>query len=62
MNGWGTKRHDNNGLFFVPECTCQCFANDEECNHDNIQVDLNKLGDYVAFPSLWYHHGYYNLL
>jgi hypothetical protein len=25
-------------------------------------VELNNIGEYVAFSSLWYHHGYYNVL
>jgi hypothetical protein len=33
--------------------------NKAECNHIFKQVALISVGKYVAYPSIWYHHGYY---
>jgi hypothetical protein len=34
---------------------------DDECAHDKVKVQLNEVGQYIVFPSLWWHHGYYNI-
>ena len=34
---------------------------DDECAHDTVTVKLNEVGQYVVFPSLWWHHGYYDI-
>jgi hypothetical protein len=54
---------DNNGLVFAPECDGPCFPNyrQAKCNHSHHSVSLNKVGEYVAFPSMWYHHGYFSV-
>jgi hypothetical protein len=54
-----TARADENGLLFKPDCNDLCFINKAECNHLKHQVKLNKVGEYVAFSLMWYHHGYY---
>ncbi len=33
----------------------------KECDHPMNKVALDNVGDYVVFPSRWYHHGYYNI-
>ncbi len=35
-----------------------CYVKCSACNHDKIKPQLNELGDYVVFPSLWWHHAY----
>jgi hypothetical protein len=34
---------------------------DDECDHDKVTVQLNEVGQYVVFPSLWWHHGDYDI-
>ena len=50
-----------NGLTFAPRCDGQCFIQQAECDHTIQFATLNKVGEYVVFPSMWYHHGYYNI-
>ena len=52
---------DDNGLMFGPSCTGRCFTTDDECDHDKVKVQLNEVGQYAVFPSLWWHHGYYDI-
>jgi hypothetical protein len=53
---------DENGLMLAPSCVSNCFTRDSGCTHDNlIRVGLNNVGKYVVFPSLWWHHGYFNI-
>ena len=52
---------DDNGLIFGPSCTGRCFTTDDECDHEMVKVQLNKVGQYAVFPSLWWHHGYYDI-
>ena len=57
-------RIDNNGLVFAPDCDGTCFPNhwsQAKCDHTHHSVSLNKVGEYVAFPSMWYHHGYFSV-
>ena len=60
LSPW-TRDTDNNGLFFAPKCNDLCFLREVECNHNHHQVSLNKVGQYVGFPSMWYHHGYFSV-
>lgn len=55
------QTQDDNGLIFGPSCVGDCFTKEFECNHERIKVHLNEVGDYVLFPSLWWHHGYYDI-
>ena len=59
LSPW-TRDRDNNGLFFAPNCDDLCFLREVGCNHNHHQVSLNHVGKYVAFPSMWYHHGYFS--
>jgi hypothetical protein len=52
---------DDNGLIFGPSCIGRCFIMDHECAHEKVKVQLNEVGQYVVFPSLWWHHGYYDI-
>ncbi len=51
----------DNGLEFAPRCDGQCFLQQAECDHTIQKATLNLVGEYVAFPSMWYHHGYYSI-
>ena len=55
------QTQDDNGLIFGPSCVGRCFTKDADCKHEKIKVHLNDVGDYVVFPSLWWHHGYYDI-
>jgi hypothetical protein len=54
---------DSNGLIFAPKCNGECLTSRKEkkCDHPVNTVALDIVGDYVVFPSRWYHHGYYNI-
>ena len=52
---------DDNGLIFGPSCTGRCFTTDDECDHEKVKVQLNEVGQYAVFPSLWWHHEYYDI-
>jgi hypothetical protein len=52
---------DDNGLIFGLSCVGSCFTMDDECDHRKVKVHLNDVGQYVVFPSLWWHHGYYDI-
>ena len=58
---------DGNGIMFAPMCKAdvdsKCFtsSNDKICDHHVMEVELGIDGDYVVFPSRWYHRGYYNI-
>jgi hypothetical protein len=51
----------DNGLQFAPRCDGQCFLQQAECDHTIQKATLNHVGEYVVFPSIWYHHGYYSI-
>jgi hypothetical protein len=54
--------HDENGIMFAPSCESKCFIGDEKCAHkDLFRVELNQVGQYVVFPSVWWHHGYISI-
>jgi hypothetical protein len=59
--------NDENGLFFRPDCTSLCITksdnHDHPCHkgHTNVlHASLNRSGDYVLFPAMTFHRGYYN--
>jgi hypothetical protein len=49
---------DDNGVILAPSCVTGCYVQGCACNHDKIKLQLNEVGDYVMFPSLWWHCGY----
>jgi hypothetical protein len=51
----------NNGLQFAPRCVGKCFLQQAECDHTLQKATLNHVGEYLVFPSMWYHHGYYSI-
>ena len=51
----------DNGLQFAPRCDGQCFLQQAECDHTIQKATLNQVGEYVVFPSMWYHRGYYSM-
>ena len=59
--------NDENGLFFRPDCTSLCITKsdngDQPCHkgHTNVvHASLNSTGQYVFFPAMSFHRGYYN--
>ena len=56
---------DGNGIMFAPRCKADidsnCFtsSNDKICEHEVNAVVLDMVGDFVVFPSRFYHRGYY---
>ena len=50
----------DNVLQFAPRCDGQCFLQTAKCDHTIQKATLNHVGQYVVFPSMWYHHGYYS--
>jgi hypothetical protein len=53
---------DGNGLIFAPKSNGECFTSRKEkkCGHPVNKVSLDNIGEYVVFPSRWYHRGYYS--
>jgi hypothetical protein len=50
------KYGDTNGLNFTKDCKYSCsLAAKKKCNHEMLNVQINNLGDFVLFPSMWYH-------
>jgi hypothetical protein len=41
----------------------KCFtsSNDKHCDHNVTIVKLDEVGDYLVFPSRFYHRGYYRI-
>ena len=56
-----SRQQMDNGLEFAPRCVGQCFIQQAECDHTVQNATLNHVGNYVVFPSMWYHHGYYSI-
>jgi hypothetical protein len=55
-----------NGLWFAPNCE-KCFRTnkyfthgDKICGHSWQPYRLDKTGDYILFPSLCWHKGFYH--
>ena len=63
------KYGDENGLIFAPTCHPsndgieKCFdsCRNKLCSHKTDNVPLNHVGQYVIFPSRWWHRGYYEI-
>jgi hypothetical protein len=63
------KYYDDNGLFFAPICKpandddVKCFDSlkNKTCDHKVDKVVLNEVGQYVIFPSRWWHRGFYEI-
>jgi hypothetical protein len=58
-------QNNNNGLLFAPTCTT-CFnenkylsTSEKKCAHQWNNECLISTGEYVLFPSVMFHHGYY---
>lgn len=51
----------DNGLQFAPRCDGQCFLQTAKCDHTIQKATLNNVGQFVVFPSMWYHKGYYSI-
>jgi hypothetical protein len=58
---------DGNGIMLAPMCKgddnekCFTSSNDNQCDHNVTTVKLDEVGDYVVFPSRFYHCGYYRI-
>jgi hypothetical protein len=60
---------DSNGIILAPRCKGdgdeKCFtitsSNDKQCDHNVTTVKLDEVGDYLVFPSRFYHRGYYRI-
>jgi hypothetical protein len=52
---------DGNGLRFALKCDVPCFYRKKECDHQWNKGALDKVGNYIVFPSRWYHCGYYRI-
>ncbi len=56
--------HDvnENVLNFLPECKDACFVGKTNigCGHICKNVQINKVGEYILFPSQCWHYGYFN--
>ena len=54
---------DDNGIMFAPMCKAdvdsKCFTSSNEmiCEHKVTAVELDTVGDFVVFPSRFYHRG-----
>ncbi len=54
------------GICFGPNCVERCFAHnifctadEKKCNHQWTTIDINRTGEYVIFPSTFFHRGYF---
>jgi hypothetical protein len=51
----------------APDCkadkgdTCFTSSNEKICPHQDTRVELNQAGNYIVFPSRFYHRGYYKI-
>jgi hypothetical protein len=60
MEDESSQESDQNGINFAPLCTTLCFGKSSGCAHERKKVQINTVGQYVLFPSKWYHQGFYN--
>ena len=51
---------DSNGLIPGPKCARERFMSSKKCHHQKDQVTVNKTGDFLAFNTTLWHHGYFN--
>jgi hypothetical protein len=58
---------DGNGIMLAPMCKgdgddkCFTSSNNNQCDHNVTTIELDEVGDYVVFPSRFYHRGYYRI-
>jgi hypothetical protein len=58
---------DGNGIMLAPMCRgdgnekCFTSSNDKQCDHNVTTIKLDEVGDFVVFPSRFYHCGYYRI-
>ena len=58
---------DGNGIMFAPMCKAdfdsKCFtsSNEKICEHNVNAVKLDMVGDFLVFPSRFFHRGYYTI-
>ncbi len=58
---------DGNGIMLAPMCRddgnekCFTSSNDKQCDYNVTTVKLDEVGDFVVFPSRFYHRGYYRI-
>ncbi len=58
---------DGNGIILAPRCKgdgdekCFTSSSDKQCDNNVTTVKLDKVGDYLLFPSRFYHRGYYRI-
>jgi len=60
MQDGSIEQTDENEINFAPLCTPACLGKYSGCVHEQKKVQINTLGQYVLFPSKWYHQGHYN--
>ncbi len=60
MQDGSTEETDENGINFAPLRTPACLGKYSGCVHEQKKVQIITLGQYILFPSKWYHQGYYN--
>ncbi len=59
---------DGNGIMLAPMCRgdgnekCFTSSNNKQCDHNVTTVKLDEVGDFVVFPSRFYHRGYYRIV
>jgi hypothetical protein len=65
--GWLLGIIDGNGIILAPMCKgdgdekCFTSSNDKQCDHTVTIIKLDEVGDYLVFPSRFYHLGYYTI-
>ena len=58
---------DSNGIMVALMCKAdvdsKCFtsSNEKICEHKVNAVKLDMVGDFIVFPSRFFHHGYYTV-
>jgi hypothetical protein len=62
-----SRHKDGNGIILAPDCkadkdnTCFTSSNEKICGHQVTRVELDQAGNYIVFPSQFYHLGYYRI-
>ncbi len=58
------KCGDNNRPNLAKDCKySSCFSvTKKKCHHEILNVQINNLGEFVLFPSMWYHQGYFKIM
>jgi hypothetical protein len=61
------ESNGGNGIILAPMCKgdgdekCFTISNDKQCDHKVTTIKLDEVGDYLVFPSRFYHCGYYTI-